>query len=40
MAKKYLGALVISLGLASTAFSQDYNSGLLQEYADNFGRKL
>jgi len=40
MTKKYLGALVISLGLASTAFGQDYNARLLQEYADDFGRKL
>jgi hypothetical protein len=40
MAKKYLGALVISLGLASPAFSQDYNIRLLQEYADDFSRKL
>ena len=40
MAKKYLGALVISLGLASSAFSQDYNARLLQEYADDFSRKL
>lgn len=40
MAKKYLGALVISLGLASTSFGQDYNARLLQEYADDFSRKL
>jgi len=40
MTKKHLGALIISLSLASTAFSQDYNARLLQEYADDFGRKL
>ena len=40
MAKKHLGALVISLGFASTAFSHDYNARLLQEYADDFSRKL
>lgn len=40
MLKKYFGALVISLSLADAALCQDYNVRLLQEYADDFSRKL
>jgi len=40
MIKKYFGVLVISFNLANAALCQEYNARLLQEYADDFSRKL